>query len=188
MRAIFLFIAILMFGQFALAQAVSEKKATAEVASSQMSLSKKYAPKFLEDYQQNAKIKIEDLFTYFQMLTDASVTDDLKKEVIKNIKNSFQNQNPDVIDFTLETNDKIKLDSLIEKLLLSEPIVLKVTDTWQNSSETALSWKISYTVNLLKSGISRNIKVNQLVYLFEQDKAFGNTSKNVTVSFLGKME
>lgn len=188
MRAIFLFIAILMFGPFVRAQSVSEKKATAEVASSQVSLSKKYAPKLLEDYQQNAKIKIEDLFTYFQMLTDASLTDDLKKEVVKNIKNGFQNQNPDVIDFTSETNDKIRLDSLIEKLLLSEPIVLTVRDAWQNYSETALSWKAVYTVTVLKSGVSRNIKVNQLVYLFEQDKAFGNTSKNVTVSFLGKME
>lgn len=188
MKAIFLFGVILMFGQFVHAQSVNEKKATAEVAVSQVSLSKKYAPKLLEDYQQNAKTKIEDLFAYFQMLTDASLTDDLKKEVVKNIKNCFQNQNPDVIDFTSETNDKIRLDSLINKLLISEPIVLKVTNAWQNSSESSLSWKTSYTVNVLKSGVNHEIRVNQLVYLFEQEKAFGNTSKNVTVSFLGKME
>lgn len=176
-----------MFGQFVRAQSVSEKNTTVEVAVSKVSLSKKYAPKLLEDYQQNAKIKIEDLFTYFQMLTDASLTEDLKKEVIKNIKNIFENRNTEVLDFTSETNDTIKLDSLIEKLLLSKPIELKVADAWQNSFETAFSWNVNYTVTRTKSGVSQNFKVNQLIYLFEQNKAFGNSNKNVTISFLGKM-
>jgi len=136
MRTIFLFSLILIFGQFARGQS-SEKKAV-EVGVSQVSLSNKYAAKALEDYQENGKSKIEDLFTYFHMLTDASLTDDLKKEVVKNIKNSFQNQDPEVIDFTSETNDKIKLDSLIDKLLFSEPIIFKVS-AGQNDSETALS-------------------------------------------------
>ena len=187
MKTIFLFIAILMFGHFAQAQSMDEKK-TAETTIAQASLSKKYAPKLLEDYQENTKAKVEDLFTYFQMLTDASLTDDLKKEVVKNIKNCFQNQNPEVIDFTSETNDMILLNSLIDKLLFSEPITFKVSNSWQNNSESALSWKTNYIVTRIKSGISQNIKITQLVYLFEQNKAFGNSSKNITVSFLGKME
>ncbi len=173
-----------MFGHYAQAQSANEKKS----AASQIRLSQKYAVKVLEDYHENAKTKVEDLFAYFQMLTDASLADDLKKEVVQNIKNCFQNQNPDVIDFTSETNDKIKLDSLIDKLLFSEPIILKVTNAWQISSESSLSWKTIYTVTRVKSGVTRNIKVSQLVYLFEQNKVFGSTSKNVTVSFLGKME
>ena len=187
MKNVFLFIAIVMFGHFVQAQSVNEKK-TAEVAVSQVSLSKKYATKALEDYRENSKSKVEDLFAYFQMLTDASLTDDLKKEVVKNIKNCFQNQNPDVIDFTSETNNKTALYSLIDKLLFSEPIIFKVSDARQNDSETALSWKTNYTVTRVKSGVSQNIKVTQLVYLFEQNKDFGTASKNVTVSFLGKME
>ncbi|QBZ97757.1 hypothetical protein GS03_01255 [Flavobacterium sangjuense] len=186
MRTIYLFIATLMFGHTVLAQSANDKK-TAEVVS-QVRLSQKYAVKMLEDYRENGKSKVEDLFAYFQMLTDASLTDDLKKEVVKNIKNSFQNQNPEVIDFTSETNDTIKLDSLIDKLLFSEPIVFKVSDAEQNNSETGLSWKTNYTITRVKSGVSQNIKVSQLVYLFEQNKVFGTSSKNVTVSFLGKME
>ena len=185
MKTIFLFIVTLMFGHFVRAQSASEKKTAEAVV--QISLSKKYAPKLLEDYQENAKTKVEDLFSYFQMLTDASLTNDLKKEVVKNIKNCFQNQNPDVIDFTSVTNDKIPLNSLIDKLLFSEPIIFKVTNSWQNNSETPLSWQMNYSVTRTKSGESQNIKINQLVYLFEQNKAFGNSSKNITVSFLGKM-
>ena len=75
----------------------------------------------------------------------------------------------------------------IDKLLFSEPIVFKVSDAGQNNSETALSWKTNYIITRVKSGVSQNIKVSQLVYLFEQDKSFGTSSKNVTVSFLGKM-
>lgn len=187
MKTIFLYIAILLFGHLATAQSVNEKK-TAETVISQAVLSKKYAIKMLEDYQENARTKVEDLFVYFQMLTDASLTDDLKKEVVKNIKNSFQNQNLEVLDFTLEVNDKIAVNALIEKLLFSEPIIFKVMHTRQNNSETALSWKTNYTVTRVKSGISQNIKVTQLVYLFEQNKAFGKTSKEVTITFLGKME
>ena len=174
-----------MFGQFI--QAQSSEKKTAETVIAQAGLSKKYAPKLLEDYQENAKTKVKDLFSYFQMLTDASLTDDLKKEVVKNIKNCFQNQNPEVIDFTSEAYDKINLHSLIDKLLFSELIIFKVTNSWQNNSETPLSWQMNYSVTRTKSGESQNIKVNQLVYLFEQNKAFGNSSKNITVSFLGKM-
>lgn len=185
MKTIFLFIAILMFGNIVQAQSY-ETGASAKKAA-QVSLSQKYAPKMLEDYQDNANTKIEDLFSYFQMLTDASLTDDLKKEVVKNIKNCFQNQNPEVMDFTSSTNDKILLNLLVEKLLFSEPILFKVTNGWQNN-ETTLSWKTNYTLTKTKSGVSQNLKVSQLVYLVEQNKTFGTTNKNVTVSFLGKME
>jgi len=187
MKTFFLFSAFLMFGQFVRAQSTVEKK-TEEVTVSKVSLSKKYAVKALEDYRENAKAKVEDLFIYFQMLTDASLENNLKKEVVKNIKNCFQNQNPDVIDFTSETDDTIKLDSLIDKLLYSEPILFKVSDTMKNDLETPLSWKANYIVTRVKSGVSQNIKVSQLVYLFEQNKVFGTSTKNVTVSFLGKME
>lgn len=178
MKNIFLFTAVLLLGHFGQAQS----------AASNVRLSQKYATKMLEDYHENAKTKIEDLFAYFQLLTDTSLSNDLKKEVIKNIKNCFQNQNPDVIDFISETNGKIKLNSLIDKLLLSEPITLRVTNAWQNSSENSLSWKTIYTLSLTKSSVSRDIQVTQIIYLFEQNKTFGNASKNVTVSFLGKME
>lgn len=178
---------MVLFGQFVHAQSTKEERIS-EKKSGQVSLSKKYAVKMLEDYQENAKTKVEDLFTYFQMLTDASLTDDLKKEVVINIKNSFQNQNPEVIDFTSEPNEKIALNALIDKLLFSEPIIFIVSNVWQNNSETALSWKMKYTVIRTKSGVSQTIKLSQLVYLFEQNKTFGNATKNVTITFLGKIE
>lgn len=187
MKQLLLFIALLHFCALAQAQSTNEKKEAVDAVAS-ISLSKKYAPKLLEAYQENAKTKVEDLFAYFQMLTEASLTDDYKKEIVKNIQYIFKNQNPEVIDFTSVTHDKILLNVLIEKLLISEPMIFKVTGIWQNGAENALSWKNSYTITQTKSGVNANIRIAQLVYLFEELKPFGTTSKNVTVTFLGKME
>ncbi|MFN3753660.1 hypothetical protein [Flavobacterium sp.] len=178
-----LYIMLLLCSFFIQAQSSSNEKAASNV-----SLSKKYAPKLLEAYQENAKTKVEDLFAYFQMLTDASLTDDYKKEIVKNIQYTFKNQNPEVIDFTSPTLDKILLNDFIQKLLISEPMIFKVSKATQNGTENYLSWKSGYTVTKTKSGISEDITVNQVVFLFEESKSFGSISKNVTVTFLGKMD
>ncbi|MGC4041713.1 MAG: hypothetical protein QM710_13235 [Flavobacterium sp.] len=169
-----------------LAEAQSSEKSTDAVLN--MSLSKKYPAKLLDAYQDNAKSKVDDLFSYFQMLTDASLSDDYKKEIIKNIQYLFKNQNQQVIDFTSPAKDKILLDRLIEKLLISEPISFRVSGTWRNARENALSWEAVYTVSRTKSGVTDTIEVSQLVFLFEENKSFGNAAKHVTVTFLGNMD
>jgi hypothetical protein len=169
-----------------LAQGQSAEKSTS--VTPQLSLSQKYAPKLLKAYQENGQTKVTDLFAYFQMLTDASVPDEYKLEIAKNIRNLFKGQNPQVIDFTATSLDKIPLGSLIDKLLFSEPILFNVSGNWQNDDENPMSWLTSYTVSRTKSGVTENIKVVQLVYLFEETKTFGSNAKNVTVSFLGKMQ
>lgn len=181
MRAFLVFMVILLFG-------VPVQAQSSESVSSQMVVSKKYAPGLLEDYRLNAQNKITDLFNYFQILTDASLTDAYKKEVVNNIKAIFKNQNPPVIDLTSEAETIVLLDDLISKLLVSTPISFKVADAWQNDSESNLSWQTSYTVLRTKSGITENIKISQTIYLFEERKTFGTISKKVTVTFLGKME
>jgi len=169
-----------------LAQGQSSEK-SAEVTA-QLSLSQKYAPKLLKAYQENSQTKVVDLFAYFQMLTDASVADEYKLEIAKNIRNLFKGANPQVIDFTANNPDTIPLGDLIDKLLFSEPILFNVSGNWQNDSENPMSWMTSYTVGRTKSGVTDNIKVAQLVYLFEETKMFGSNAKSVTVCFLGKMQ
>lgn len=175
----------LLFGL--LAQGQSSEKSTS-VSAAQVSLSKKYAPKLLQAYQENAQTKVEDVFAYFQMLTDAALADDYKKEIVKNIQYAFQNQNPEVVDLTSAADDKIPLNTLIQKLLISEPMLFQVTSAWKNGAENYQSWNMMYTITRTKSGVSNLIQINQLVFLREEAKAFGDTVKNVTVTFLGKMD
>lgn len=158
-----------------------------KVVSSNVSLNKKMSFKVLNAYQNNSRAKVSDVFAYFQMLTDAKLPDDLKKEVIKSINQFFNDRNALVIDFTSESQDTIPLQQFIQKLLISEPILFTVSNEANYDAVTYNSWNTSYTVTRTKSGITSKIKVNQTMYLFDETKQFGVSSKLVQSSYLGGM-
>jgi len=183
----FLFIVILLCSFFVNAQDVVKESVSEKKAASTMSLNKRFSAKVLNAYQENSKTKVEDLFSYFQMLTDASLNDDLKKEVVKNINLLFQNPNTMVIDFTSDSFDKITLQQFIQKLLISEPILFSVSDESRYDSVEYQSWKTGYTVSRTKSGIVSKNKIVQKVYFFETPKMFGEETKMVFSTLLGEM-
>ena len=183
----FLFIVILLCSFFVNAQDVVKESVSEKKAASTMSLNKRFSAKVLNAYQENSKTKVEDLFSYFQMLTDASLNDDLKKEVVKNINLLFQNPNTLVIDFTSDSFDKITLQQFIQKLLISEPILFSVSDESRYDSVEYQSWKTGYTVSRTKSGIVTKTKIVQKVYFYETPKMFGEETKVVFSTLLGEM-
>lgn len=183
----FLFIVILLCSFFVNAQDVVKESVSEKKAASTMSLNKRFSAKVLNAYQENSKTKVEDLFSYFQMLTDATLNDDLKKEVVKNINLLFQNPNTMVIDFTSDSFDKITLQQLIQKLLISEPILFSVSDESRYDSVEYQSWKTGYTVSRTKSGIVTKTKIVQKVYFYETPKMFGEETKMVFSTLLGEM-
>lgn len=183
----FLFIVILLCSFFVNAQDVVKESVSEKKAASTMSLNKKFSSKVLNAYQENSKTKVEDLFSYFQMLTDASLNDDLKKEVVKNINLLFQNPNTLVIDFTSDSFDKITLQQFIQKLLISEPILFSVSEESRYDSVEYQSWKTGYTLSRTKSGIVTKTKIVQKVYFYETPKMFGEETKMVFSTLLGEM-
>jgi len=183
----FLFIVILLCSFFVNAQDVVRESVSEKKAATTMSLNKRFSAKVLNAYQENSKTKVEDLFSYFQMLTDASLNDDLKKEVVKNINLLFQNPNTMVIDFTSDSFDKITLQQFIQKLLISEPILFSVSDESRYDSVEYQSWKTGYTVSRTKSGIVTKTKIVQKVYFYETPKMFGEETKVVFSTLLGEM-
>lgn len=183
----FLFIVILLCSFFVNAQDVVKESVSEKKAASTMSLNKRFSAKVLNAYQENSKTKVEDLFSYFQMLTDASLNDDLKKEVVKNINLLFQNPNTMVIDFTSDSFDKIPLQQFIQRLLISEPILFSVSDESKYDSVEYQSWKTGYTVSRTKSGIVSKTKIVQKVYFYETPKMFGEETKMVFSTLLGEM-
>ena len=183
----FLFIVILLCSFFVNAQDVVKESVSEKKAASTMSLNKRFSAKVLNAYQENSKTKVEDLFSYFQMLTDVSLNDDLKNEVVKNINLLFQNPNTLVIDFTSDSFDKITLQQFIQKLLISEPILFSVSDESRYDSVEYQSWKTGYTVSRTKSGIVTKTKIVQKVYFYETPKMFGEENKVVFSTLLGEM-
>lgn len=183
----FLFIVIFLCSFFVNAQDVVKESVSEKKAASTMSLNKRFSAKVLNAYQENSKTKVEDLFSYFQMLTDASLNDDLKKEVVKNINLLFQNPNTIVIDFTSDSFDKITLQQFIQKLLISEPILFSVSEETKFNSVEYQSWNTGYTITRTKSGVVTNIKIIQKVYFYETPKMFGEETKMVFSTLLGEM-
>ncbi|MEC4003711.1 hypothetical protein OX283_003515 [Flavobacterium sp. SUN052] len=183
----FLFIVIFLGSFFVNAQDAVKESVSEKKSATAMSLNKRFSAKVLNAYQENSKSKVEDLFTYFQMLTDAKLNDDLKKEVVKNINLLFQNPNTMVIDFTSDSFDKITLQQFIQKLLISEPILFSVSDESRFDSVEYQSWKTGYTVSRTKSGVVSKTNIIQKVYFYETPKMFGEESKVVFSTFLGEM-
>lgn len=144
--------------------------------------------KVLAAYQENTSNKVVDLFSYFQMLTDASLTDEVKKEVITNIYLLFDNQNSMVIDFTSEGKNTILLQTLIQKLLVSEPILFKVSEELKYDSLTDKGWNTTYVVKRTKSNASNYVYTSQTVNMLLEDKKFGESSKTIWTTFLGTMK
>lgn len=186
MIRIFLLIIAFFCSLLVEAQSSMEKKVSKKEASLS-NLNQRFSAKVLNAYQENSKTKIEDLFSYFQMLTDANLNDDLKKEVVKNINLAFKNPNEVVVDFTSNSLDKITLQQFIQKLLISEPILFSVSDESKFDSIDYQSWKTSYTVTRTKSGIVSKTNVVQKVYFYETPKVFGTETKTVFSTLLGEM-
>jgi hypothetical protein len=182
-----LLIVLLFCGFLVKAQDAKFEKATKKDASI-LSLNQKFSSKVLNAYQENSKTKVEDLYAYFQWLPDASLPDDVKKEVVKNIQLLFQNRNEMVVDFTSQSLDKIPLEQFIAKLLISEPILFTVSKETKYDSVDYQSWKITYTITTTKSGLQKNIEITQKVYFIPQPKQFGETRKEVLETFLGSIE
>ncbi|MBC7525618.1 MAG: hypothetical protein H7239_14430 [Flavobacterium sp.] len=162
-------------------ESISQKKLAVQT------LNQKFAVPVLNAYQENSKSKVEDLFSYFQLLTDASLPVDLKKEVVKNINLLVQNPNTIVVDFTSESLDKITIQQLIQKLLISDPIIFSVSEETKFNSVDYNSWKTSYTVSKTKSGLVTKTKIIQKIYFYETSKSFGNETKIVFSTILGEM-
>ncbi|MEC4048328.1 hypothetical protein OX284_002720 [Flavobacterium sp. SUN046] len=141
--------------------------------------------KVLRAYQERSKSKIEDLFSYFQLLTDASLTADLKKEVINNIYLLFNNKDPQVVNLTSSNFESIPLSKLLQNLMKSKPLVFKIDNQTQFNNVTQDSWTTYYNLIINQSGKEMPIKLSQTIYFLNETKYFGNTSKSIQSSYLG---
>jgi len=184
-KLLLILILLLGFSSKAQQESISEKKAQKDAVVA--TLNQKFSAKVLHAYQDNSKTKVADAFAYFQLLTDASLDVDLKKEVIDNIHLLFQNPNAMVIDFTSDSLDKIPLSQFIQKLLISEPILFTVSNEARYDGVSYQSWNTNYTVTRTKSGVTSTTNVMQTVYFYETPKAFGNENRLVFSTLLGAM-
>ncbi|MFB9078029.1 hypothetical protein ACFFLS_05085 [Flavobacterium procerum] len=163
-------------------------EAQSSMGERRVTLDKQFSIDVLNAYQENSKSKIEDLFSYFQMLTDVNLDNQLKSQIAKNIYSLYKNENELVIDFTSNNFEKIPLKQFIQKLSNSHSIFFKVSDEAQYNSVAYNFWKTNYTISITKAGTTARQKVIQKVYFDEKNKNFGSNNKFVYETHLGEME
>jgi len=162
------------------AQQISKKEAGAR------GLQSTFAAPVLAAYQENAKNKVEDLFQYFQLLSDTVASVELKKEVEKNIYLLFKGKDILLPDFLNNAKNEIKLSSFIEQLkkrqLKFKPL------RFEDGPILFDSWETTYEIQMMDSKGARSLSLTQTVYLSNEVKTFGSTTKNVWELYLGRIQ
>lgn len=153
-----------------------------------MSLNKKFSVEVLKVYQDNSKSKVKDLFSYFQLLTDSNINNELKTEIIKNINLLYNAKNEIVVDFASSNLEKIRLQDFIQKLMNSKPIVFTISEESNYNSVDYNFWKTDYLVSTTINGKTLNAPISQKIFFIEIDKKFGSMHKSVYETILGEME
>lgn len=146
--------------------------------SGKVALNKRLSPMVLEAYQLQTDDKVTDLFYYLNLLTNPTVSDEAKKEVVANIRLLFKNQTVMVPDFTAAKPDMISLQLLTDKLLISEPIVFTVSETRKCSSVSWDSWLSTYKITRQKAGEESVFKIMQTIYMQVQPGLSGQANES----------
>jgi len=176
----FLTVGLMICCLFMKAQQVSKKEAGAR------GLQSTFAVPVLVAYQENAKGKVEDLFQYFQLLSDTAASADLKKEVEKNVYLLFKGKDVLLPDFLNNAKNEIKLSSFVEQLK-KRHLKFKLL-RFEDGPILFDSWQTTYEVQIVDNKAARSLSLIQTVYLSNEVKAFGNTTKNVWELYLGRIQ
>ena len=80
-----------------------------------VSISSSFSPLEIEAYQESADKKIEDFYSYLNLLSDKSISEKAKAEIRENVFLLFKNNRIRIIDFFTEENEKITLSDFLNK-------------------------------------------------------------------------
>lgn len=137
-------------------------------------------------YQENAKTKVEDFYQYLQLLTDASRSKELRKEVKLNIIALFKNDEVLLPDLKSDDLGVVKLQLFLNALETGPPLKFELGS--MSSQQIELNcWNISYSLKIIYGDKKRMLNLVQRIYLSKNIKAFGANSKYVWQVFLGEI-
>jgi hypothetical protein len=142
----------------------------------------------IDAYQKSSQSKVKDFFQYAELLTDDSLSEKLKSQIVQNIISLFKNKEMNTIDFTVTERKLIPLNILLQKLTGEKNIHFSVVNESGSKTLFADYWLNSYDVLVTKGNISETITVRQKIYFTPVEKHFGAASKEVWSILLGEME
>lgn len=142
----------------------------------------------MEAYQESADNKIEDFYSYLNLLSDKSISKKTKTEIKESILLLFQNNQTTVLNFTSETHQPLSLFAFLN-MVENQEIHFKVLHLSSKKPDTYSDFWISeYALEIIQNKTKTTKSVLQKVYFSPKNKKFGSISKRVWEIKLGEIE
>lgn len=151
------------------------------------SISSSFSPVQIEAYQESADKKIEDFYSYLNLLSDKSISEKTKVEIRENIFLLFKDQKTEVIDLVSDEHKKVSLLDFLDKTK-NQNIKFRVIQIESTPVVIVDYWISEYSIEITLNGEKSVKKISQKVYFSPVYKQFGSTAKEVWEIKLGEMQ
>ena len=150
-------------------------------------ISSSFSPLEIEAYQESADKKIEDFYSYLNLLSDKSISQKTNVEIRENIFFLFEDQQTEVIDLVSDEHKKISLLDFLAKTK-DQNIKFRIIQTESIPVVIVDYWISEYSVEITLNGEKSVKEISQKVYFSPVYKKFGKNSKEVWEMKLGEIE
>ena len=147
-----------------------------------------FSMKVIDAYQKSSQSKVKDFFQYAALLSDNSLSDELKLQIEQNINSLFISKEVNIIDFTSTERKIIALDKFLLRLKEEKNVRFIILNETKSKTTFSDYWMNSYDVLVTKGTISETISVHHKIYFSPMEKQFGSSSKEVWNILLGEIE
>ncbi|RXR32615.1 hypothetical protein EQG68_07245 [Flavobacterium piscinae] len=180
MKINYLLFGLLFFSFFGFAQ---------NAGFSKKSMKANFSAETLQAYQESSFSKVNDFYEYAQLLTNPTISNDLKEEIITAIFSLYkENYNASIINFLSSEKEKISLAEFLKLLENEKNIQFKT-----KKKKEKVQFFNDYWINHYYLEIERNkqitiVEIKQKVFFSENLKSFGENQKEVWSVYLGEMK
>lgn len=178
MKINYLLIVLLFFSWFGIAQ---------DAGFSKKSMKASFSVETLQAYQESSFSKVNDFYEYAQLLTNPTISYDLKKEIKTAVLTLFKENDVTVVNFLSTEKEKISLTEFLNLLENEKNIQFKTRKKNEKVQFFNDYWINHYYLEIEQNKQITIVEIKQKVYFSENLKSFGENQKEVWSVLLGEM-
>lgn len=190
MKTIHRLLLIILISNFTVFAQSSAKEETAKISKKESNASAIMA-KSMKAYQLKSESKIQEFYSYLNILGKTEVKPEMKQHTILEIKKLFKDETIEIPNFLKDPSKKIPLTDFLNLVSKTNESYYFTIENVSHSYVQAdnknqqLFWTIAYTLNLHEGkSLATFTNVMQNVSLLQQEKKFGTNTKLVWNSYL----
>lgn len=155
---------------------------------SKKSMKANFSMEVLNAYQESSFAKVNDFYEYAQLLTNPTISNNLKAEIKAAVLSIYKKNDILIINFLSAEKERMSLSKFLtllekEKNIRFQP--KKANDKVQFFNDY---WINHYYLEIEQNKQITIIEIKQKVYFTESLKLFGENQKEVWSVYLGEME